>query len=51
MEGFNGAIFLVVDFSDPRKPKELSRWWLPGQWLAGGENPKHPAWSRDDNYE
>ena len=39
MEGFQNAIFLVVDFSDPRKPKEISRWWLPGQWIDGGEKP------------
>lgn len=40
VEGYLQAIFLVVDFSDPRKPREVSRWWLPGQWTAGGEEPK-----------
>jgi hypothetical protein len=39
MEGYLHAIFVVVDFSDPRKPREVSRWWLPGQWTAGGEEP------------
>lgn len=39
VDGFVGNIFLTVDFSDPRNPKEVSRWWLPGQWAAGGEKP------------
>ena len=39
MEGYLKAIFVVVDFSDPRRPREVSRWWLPGQWTAGGEEP------------
>jgi len=40
MDGYMGAIFIVVDVSDPRKPHEVSRWWLPGQWIDGGEEPK-----------
>ncbi len=43
MEGFLNAIFVVVDFSDLRKPKEVSRWWLPGQWTDGGEEPSWDA--------
>ena len=39
MEGYHKAIFVVVDFSDPRKPSEVSRWWFPGQWMDGGEMP------------
>lgn len=39
MEGYLKAIFVVVDFSNPRKPREVSRWWLPGQWTEGGEKP------------
>ncbi len=39
MEGYLKSIFVVVDFSDPRTPKELSRWWLPGQWTGGEEEP------------
>jgi len=37
IEGYQGNITLIVDFSDPRNPKEVSRWWMPGQWSAGGE--------------
>ena len=36
-EGFDGHIYVVVDISDPANPKEISKWWRPGQWLAGGE--------------
>jgi len=38
-DGFQGNISMIVDFSDPRRPKEAGRWWLPGQWLTGGEKP------------
>lgn len=38
-EGYLGAIFMIVDFSDPERPSEVSRWWLPGQWIGGGEEP------------
>ena len=38
-EGFHGAFFMVVDFSDPEVPQEVSRWWIPGQHIAGGEKP------------
>ena len=36
-EGFDGHILQIVDISDPAAPREVSRWWRPGQWLAGGE--------------
>jgi hypothetical protein len=36
-EGYDGHIYQIVDISDPAAPKEVSRWWRPGQWLAGGE--------------
>jgi hypothetical protein len=36
-EGFDGHILQIVDISDPVAPREVSRWWRPGQWLAGGE--------------
>jgi hypothetical protein len=39
MDGYLGAIFMVVDFSDPGDPREVSRWWIPGQWVEGGEKP------------
>jgi hypothetical protein len=42
MEGFVGNILVVYDLAEPGRPEELSRWWLPGQHLAGGESP---SWS------
>ena len=38
LEGYVDKILMIIDMSDPTKPKELSRWWIPGQWAAGGEN-------------
>jgi len=42
MEGFVGNILVIYDIRDPRKPQEVSRWWMPGQHIAGGEKP---SWS------
>jgi hypothetical protein len=42
MEGFIGNILVTYDMKDPKKPEEVSRWWLPGQNLAAGEKP---TWS------
>jgi hypothetical protein len=42
MDGFVGNILVTYDLRDPRKPEEVSRWWLPGQNLAAGETP---SWS------
>jgi hypothetical protein len=39
VEGFVGGITVIYDLADPAKPREVSRWWLPGQWTAGGEQP------------
>ena len=38
-EGYVGAFFMAVDFSEPEAPREVSRWWIPGQWVGGGEEP------------
>lgn len=38
-EGFIGNILIVYDLADPAHPTEVSRWWMPGQHLAGGEVP------------
>ena len=37
MKGFKGNIFVILDISDPANPKEVSRWWVKGQWEEGGE--------------
>jgi hypothetical protein len=39
MDGYIGNILVIYDLKDPRKPTEVSRWWLPGQHVAGGETP------------
>jgi hypothetical protein len=39
MEGYVGNILVIYDIRNPEKPEEVSRWWLPGQHLAGGETP------------
>jgi hypothetical protein len=42
MEGYVGNILVIYDIRDPRRPAEVSRWWMPGQHVAGGEVP---TWS------
>jgi hypothetical protein len=37
--GFTDHIFGVVDLVDPVHPVEVGRWWFPGMWTAGGEEP------------
>jgi len=39
MPGYRGCILVIVDISDPKEPREVSRWWMPRQWIAGGERP------------
>lgn len=36
-DGFQGNITMIVDFSDPRYPRQIGRWWVPGQYAGGGE--------------
>src|SRR2546422_692268 len=43
MEGFIGNILVVYDIRNPARVEEISRWWLPGQHLAGGEKPTWPG--------
>ncbi|HUF82773.1 MAG TPA: hypothetical protein VMN03_16675 [Burkholderiales bacterium] len=42
MEGYGGNILINYDVKDPARPQEVSRWWLPGQHIAGGETPEGP---------
>ena len=42
MDGFIGNILVTYDLRDPKKPQEVSRWWMPGQNIAAGEKP---SWS------
>jgi hypothetical protein len=39
MAGYVGNILVIYDMRDPSKPQEVSRWWMPGQHIAGGETP------------
>ncbi|HET9404011.1 MAG TPA: hypothetical protein VFO57_05485 [Burkholderiales bacterium] len=43
MPGYVGNILVIYDIRNPAKPEEVSRWWLPGQHLAGGEKPAWPG--------
>ncbi|HTP97285.1 MAG TPA: hypothetical protein VMK05_15640 [Burkholderiales bacterium] len=38
-EGYLGNIVMILDLADPARPQEVGRWWMPGQWTAGGETP------------
>src|SRR5262245_58435141 len=42
MQGYIGNILVIYDLRDPQNPAEVSRWWMPGQHIAGGETP---TWS------
>ena len=41
IEGYVGNIVMILDLKDPARPQEAGRWWMPGQWIGGGETP---AW-------
>ena len=38
VEGYVGNIVMILDLADPARPREVGRWWIPGQWEAGGED-------------
>jgi len=42
LDGYVGNIVLILDLAEPARPREVGRWWMPGQWTAGGERP---AWT------
>jgi hypothetical protein len=44
MDGYIGNIVMILDLKNPAKPEEVGRWWMPGQWIAGGETP---TWKAD----
>jgi hypothetical protein len=39
MDGYVGNILVTYDLGNPSRPEEVSRWWMPGQHVAGGEPP------------
>ena len=47
LDGFTDYIFMTIDMSDPAKPKEAGRYWLPGMNTAAGETP---AWGANRRF-
>ena len=43
MPGYIGNILVIYDIRNPARPQEVSRWWMPGQHLEGGEKPTWPG--------
>lgn len=41
LDGYSDYILIVIDLADPARPVMVGRWWLPGMWLAGGEQAVH----------
>lgn len=39
LDGYTDHILLIIDIQDPTKPVEAGRWWIPGMWRDGGEEP------------
>ena len=39
MDGYLGNIVGIIDFKNPERPELVGKWWMPGQWSAGGETP------------
>lgn len=42
-DGFSDHIYRIIDLRRPDHPEEVGRWWIPGQWTAGGEHPDWPS--------
>ena len=42
-DGYLAHIVIILDLENPGRPVEVGRWWMPGQWIAGGETP---TWDR-----
>ena len=42
--GYIGNFVMILDLNDPAKPEEVGRWWIPGQWEAGGEDYPWDNW-------
>ena len=36
-EGYVGNFVMILDLVDAANPREVGRWWIPGQWTGGGE--------------
>ncbi len=43
---YTDHILAIVDVSDPTRPHVVGRWWIPGMWAGGGEQPGWPSGGR-----
>ena len=43
--GYDGHIYEIVDLADRGAPRVVGRWWVSGQWRAGGEAGVSPGTS------
>ncbi|WP_376099869.1 LVIVD repeat-containing protein [Roseomonas sp. CCTCC AB2023176] len=41
-DGYVGHFPAILDLSDPATPREIMRWWIPGQHAAAGEVERMP---------
>jgi hypothetical protein len=46
-EGYHGQHMIILDIENPSRPAVVGRWWMPGQWTAGGETPD---WERNAHH-
>jgi len=46
--GFIGQIYRILDISDPKKPAEIGRWWMPEQFGDGMEDGTFPVGHHDE---
>lgn len=46
LDGFTDHIMVAIDLAEPTTPRLAGRWWLPGMWQAGGEEPQAPKGKR-----
>ncbi|MDH2901675.1 MAG: hypothetical protein PXY39_11970 [archaeon] len=44
VNGFDGRILLIYDIKDVNHPKELARWWFPGQRTENNEEKSKAFW-------
>jgi hypothetical protein len=44
--------YMIVDFADPTRPREVGRWWMPGQRAGDAEEPlaRHAPPSIDSGF-
>lgn len=44
--GFDDRIWMILDLSEPTRPRATGSWWWPGQCRSAGEQPAWPAGCR-----